>query len=144
VILRLLFHTAFVFFICVTSLVAQAPELLLFGGPDQDVFLGCLNCRPFNPESICNRSKDYGSRYSSTSIWNRHSDYGSRYSSNSPWNQHASDPPAIIDRKGNFYGYMTASRFHAQRTRSPLLLQLLDSNLVGNDLWEARDWFCRN
>jgi len=99
---------------CCTALHvwAQTPELLLFGGRNHRVFLGCLNCGGLNSDSVCNRFGDYGSRFSDKSIWNRFSDHGSRFSDYSPWNRFASDPPVIVDADGAFYGYLTSNRFH--------------------------------
>ena len=122
---------------------AQTPALLLFGGNNHKVFLGCLNCNRFDQGSVCNRYASHGSRFSSKSIWNGHSIYGSRYSTYSPWNRHASNPPVIVDRDGNFYGYFTANRFHARRTTSAFFLAFLDNvDEVNNDRERARDIFC--
>lgn len=129
--------------LAVTAAQAQAPELLLFGGRDQQTFLGCLNCSRFDPSSVCNRFGDHGSRFSSESIWNRFGDYGSRFSSYSPWNRFASDPPVIVDRNGNFYGYFASSRFHLRRTTIRFFLVFLDNvDEVNEDLERARDLFC--
>jgi len=122
---------------------AQTPELLLFGGDDHKTFLGCLNCSPFDSRSICNRFGDYGSPFSSNSIWNRFGHYGSRFSSFSPWNRFASDPPVIVDRDGNFYGYFTANRYHLERTKIKFFAIFLDNvDELYEDLDRARDLFC--
>ncbi len=115
-----------------SALAAQ--ELLLFGDEDQEEFLGCLTCGPFDQVSVCNRYGEHGSRYSSNSIWNRYGEYGSRYSNSSPWNRYASAPPAVVDRAGNFYGYLTANTYHHNRTRIEALVYLLDNaNEIGLD-----------
>ena len=121
----------------------QFTELLLYGGNDSSIFLGCLNCNRFSSESICNRFGEYGSRFSSNSIWNRFGEYGSRFSSYSPWNKFASDPPAIVDRQGNFYGYFSSNRHYPNRTTIKAYLMILDNiDWVIEDLQRARDAFC--
>jgi hypothetical protein len=122
-------------------------ELLLFGenGSGHKAFLGCLNCGRYDAGSICNRYGNNGSRYGSDSIWNPYGEYGSRYSSRSPWNKYATDPPVIVDRAGNFFGYLTSNRFHDRRTNSKPLLTFLDNpDFVNEDLSRARDLFCGN
>lgn len=122
--------------------LAQA-ELLLFGGPSHDTFLGCLTCGKLDPDSVCNRFGAYGSRFSSMSIWNRYGQYGSKYSSESPRNKYASNPPVIVDREGNFYGYFTSNRYYPNRTRIEFFLIFLDNvDAVNEDLEQARDLFC--
>ncbi|OGB45944.1 MAG: hypothetical protein A3F76_08370 [Burkholderiales bacterium RIFCSPLOWO2_12_FULL_65_40] len=103
--------------------------LLLFGGEGHKTFLGCLNCGKYNSGSICNKYGDQGSKYNSDSIWNKYGNYGSKYSNQSPWNKYASEPPAIVDKEGNFYGYLTANSYNQKRTRIKLYVQL-------TDLWE--------
>lgn len=121
---------------------AQTPALLLFGGKDHKVFLGCLNCGRFDSSSVCNRYGDFGSRFSDKSIWNRFGNYGSRFSSESPWNKFATDPPVVVDRDGSFYGYFTANRFHHRRTGIKLFRVFLDhGDEVNEDLQRARDLF---
>ena len=90
--------------------VASA-RLLLFGGRNQRVFLGCYDCNRFDADSIHNQFGEYGSRFSSTSIWNRFSDYGSRFSDDSACNRFESNPPVIVDSAGRFYGALTVNRF---------------------------------
>ena len=92
----------------------SSPELLLFGGTDHDTFLGCLNCSKYDSSSLHNKYSDFGNRYSSNSLFNRYGDYGSKYSSTSACNPYASDPPAIVDRQGNFYGYLTLNKSNSQ------------------------------
>lgn len=122
---------------------AQTSALLLFGGENRNTFLGCLNCNRFDTASVCNKYGDHGSRFNSESIWNRFGEYGSRFSAYSPWNRYASDPPAIVDQRGGFYGYFTANRSHTQRTTIGTFLLFLDnSDEVNDDLQRARDLFC--
>ncbi|MGH9340479.1 MAG: hypothetical protein ACRD1R_13035 [Acidobacteriota bacterium] len=126
------------------SPTASAQELLLFGGRNNETFIGCLNCSKYDSGSICNRYGDYGSKYSDTSIWSRYGTYGSKYNEESPWNKYSSNPPAVVDRNGGFYGYFTANRYESKRTTIPSLLFLTDNvDLVVEDLERARDIYCR-
>ena len=121
--------------VLVLSFVACAAQaqndvaLLLFGGEGHKTFLGCLNCGQYAQGSICNKYGDQGSKYNTDSIWNKYGNFGSRYSNQSPWNKYASEPPAIVDKDGNFYGYLTANPYNSKRTRIKLYLQL-------TELWE--------
>jgi hypothetical protein len=103
--------------------------LLLYGGQGHKTFLGCLNCNSMSSGSICNKYGQHGSKYNNESIWNKYGNYGSKYSNTSPWNKYASEPPVIVDRNGNFYGYLTANQYNSKRTTIKLYVQL-------TDLWE--------
>ncbi len=107
---------------------AQTGELLLFGGKNHNVFLGCLNCGKLASDSVWNRYGSNGSRYSDTSIWNRYGTYGSKYSDESPWNPYGQTPPVIVDRAGNFYGYFTANKYFPKRTSIEAFLQLIENH----------------
>ena len=127
----------------VASTSASSQELLLFGGRNHDVFIGCLTCSKYDSSSVCNRYGDHGSKYSDESIWNRYGTYGSKYNDESPWNKYSSNPPAIVDRDGGFYGYFTANRYASKRTQIRALLALTNNaDLVTEDLEKARDLFC--
>lgn len=86
------------------------PELVVFSG---DTFLGCLNCSQYDSRSILN-ANGAGSKYSSDSVTNAYSEYGSKYSDRSACNPYASAPPAVVDRQGNFYGYLTVNAYKSQ------------------------------
>lgn len=98
----------------------QAQTLHLYGGADQDQYLGCLNCDTFDKNSVWNKFSDYGNVYSSKSIWNTYGNYGSSYSTYSPWNAYASYPPAIVDQEGNFYGFLTLNSYKSERSELEL------------------------
>jgi hypothetical protein len=116
--------------LCTGSVQAQGNvTLLLVGGDSHKTFLGCLSCNKYDSGSICNKYGQHGSKYNSQSIWNKYGNYGSKYSSQSPWNRYASEPPAIVDKDGNFYGYLTANQYKPKRTRIKIYVQL-------TDLWE--------
>lgn len=86
-------------------------RMLIFGGPNQTTYLGCLDCGAYHPESVTNRYSKYGSRYGSESIHNPYSSYGSRYSSYSACNPYASSPPIVRNESGRVYGKLTINRY---------------------------------
>lgn len=106
------------------SLALHSQTLYLYGGENNEIFLGCLNCDDYSSNSIWNDYGKYGSNYSSISIWNDYGIYGDDYSIYSPWNEYASDPPIIIDGKGHFYGYLTTNKYHVNRATFELALLL--------------------
>jgi len=105
-----------------------AEALLLYGGEDHDVYLGCLNCSSTDSNSVWNEIGQYGSSVSSTSIWNTVGQYGSSVSSLSPWNSISSEAPAIVDRNGGFYGYFSSNTVLINRTRIDWLVWILDNH----------------
>jgi hypothetical protein len=121
---------------------APEPALLLFGGKDHDVFLGCANCSKNDASSICNTYGKFGSRYQSDSIWNQYGTYGSHYQSGSPWNKYAPPSVAIVDKDGNFYGYLTANKYAAKRTSISPLNRLAEAASASDDLPALRDLYC--
>jgi hypothetical protein len=122
---------------------AQAPALLLYGGNNHRVFLGCLNCGRFDVASVCNKCGTYGSRFSADSIWNGFGEYGSRFSVYSPWNRFSTEAPVVVDGQGNFYGYFTSNRYQPKRTDYPFFVAFLDHpDKVNQDLEAARNSFC--
>lgn len=129
--------------VCLThpSQAQAAKALLLFGGEDHKTFLGCLNCGVVNQLSVCNVAGQYGSIVSENSIWNIVGEFGSIVSPESPWNIVASDPPVIVDKDGNSYGYFTENIAHDQ-THLAWLIDLLENFGQTDDLNEARERFC--
>jgi len=91
--------------------------LLLFGGPNRDEFLGCLNCYRSEAYSVWNEKGEYGNPENESSIWNRKGPYGSPSSQLSPWNPRAAKPPLVVDRVDNLYGYLTLNRAYPKRIR---------------------------
>ena len=89
-------------------------EFLLFGGPGHDEFLGCLGCSSFDSDSVCNRYGK-GNRYASNSIFNAFGTYGNRFNTSSPWNRYSTNKsvPVLVDRSGNFYGYLTINTYRS-------------------------------
>lgn len=111
-----------------TTAVAQT-ELLIFGGRNNDVFLGCLTCDRFNSASVLNSTGPHGSRFAIDSIWNRYGDYGSRFSTYSPCNRFGTNPPVVVDRQGNFYGYLTISQTFPRRITDRTVLEWLENQV---------------
>lgn len=117
------------------SIFSQA--LHIYGGKNQDVYLGCLNCNKYSSNSIWNAYGTYGSKYSSNSIWNAYGTYGSKYNSFSPWNSYSNDPPIVVDSQGNFYGYFTLNKFKLNRFESSLANEIYKYyDLIRNDVSE--------
>lgn len=104
-------------------------ELLLFGGRNNEVFLGCLSCSEYDSDSVHNRYGTFGSAYSSESIWNRYGQYGGSYGTYSPCNRYASDPPVVVDRDGGFYGYLTLSSAKSGRITDRAVLDWLENEV---------------
>ncbi|WP_255816050.1 hypothetical protein [Chryseobacterium sp. MA9] len=102
----------------------QAQTLHLYGGADQDQYLGCLNCDKFDKNSIWNKFSDYGNAFSSKSIWNAYGNYGSPHSTYSPWNEYGAYPPAIVDQDGNFFGFLTVNPYKSERSELELAVIL--------------------
>jgi hypothetical protein len=117
---------------------AQTP-LELYGGKGHNIYLGCLNCNNVESNSIWNPVGTYGSQVSSLSIWNEVSEYGSQVSDYSPWNQLGNFPPVIVDKDGNFYGYLTLNEVHENRASFKLVVILYKyHDLIKNNL---SDWY---
>ena len=113
----------------------NAQTLHIYGGSDNGKYLGCLNCDTYESDSIWNEYGKYGSAYSSYSIWNEYGKYGSAYSSYSPWNFYAVNPPIVVDKKGNLYGYLTINTYKLKRAKFELALVLYKYHkLIRTDL----------
>jgi len=100
-------------------------DLLLYGGSDRTVFLGCFTCGKFDEASIGNKFSTYGNRFSSESIFNRFGSYGSKFSDESICNPRASYPPVVVDEDGNFYGYLTINLSERDAVEIPELQGLV-------------------
>ena len=111
-----------------SAIAFSQKKLHLYGGENRDVYLGCMNCSEIDSKSIWNDIGTYGSDISSKSIWNDIGTYGSDISSYSPWNDIASNPPAIMDEDGGFYGYFTTNTIKSNRTEIKLFVYILDNN----------------
>jgi hypothetical protein len=89
---------------------AQTPALLIFGGDDHKVFLGCLNCAATDSNSVWNDYSTYGWN-NKFGTWNRFGEYANKFASQSACNEFTSDAPVIVDRSGNSYGSLTLNKF---------------------------------
>lgn len=85
---------------------AAQGNILIFGGRNHQVLLGCVTCGEHEAASINNSFGDYGSSVAANSIFNRVGNYGSRTSDYSMCNPRAQNPPVAVDEQGNFYGYL--------------------------------------
>lgn len=94
--------------------VGGGRKIMIFGGKDHEVYLGCLSCSEYDADSVLNKFGEHGSTYSSESIWNPYEDYGSHYSDLGACNAYSSNPPVIVDDKGNYYGRLTLNRYHSE------------------------------
>ena len=97
----------------------QPAKLMLFGGSGHDIYLGCLSCPASSTDSVYNTFGSYGSQYSTTSIMNQYSDFGSQYSNASACNPYASDPPVVVDDRGNYFGRLTVNQTRTDAPQKP-------------------------
>lgn len=95
-------------------------NIYLLSGEYNPVFLGCLSCNEFDPNSVHNRNGLYGSDYSITSIFNNNSFYGSSYSLWSACNPNTLMPPIVIDGAGNYYGRLTVNANYVEAIRNQI------------------------
>lgn len=95
----------------------RATDLLLFGGENNDVFLGCLSCNEIQRESVFNPIGPFGSSISATSIKNKIGQYGSPIATYSPCNPLSTHPPVVVDTEGHFYGELTVNTIRPRRFR---------------------------
>lgn len=100
----------FILLMLTCSLLAGG-KIMIFGGSGHDVYLGCLNCSEYDSDSVFNEYGTYGNEYSTDSIFNEYGQYGGEYSSYSPCNEYSTTPPVVVDKDGNFYGYLTINEY---------------------------------
>jgi hypothetical protein len=100
----------------VEAQILAEQRLMIFGGADHDVYLGCLSCLPTAPDSVFNIIGKYGSEISPTSVRNHISRYGDLISPTSACNILASEPPVLVDRTGKYYGELTMNELRTKRT----------------------------
>ena len=101
--------------------------MMVFGGPGNQTYLGCLSCNEYESDSIANQYGTYGSKYSADSLLNPYGNFGSKYSSYGACNPYASDPPVVVDSQGNFYGRLTVNLYHPQRMQDEAVRVLLSA-----------------
>jgi hypothetical protein len=121
------------FLICnPTGAGAKTHKIMLFGGDEHKVYLGCLSCSTSVSDSVHNKFGPHGSRFASESIWNHFSDYGSKFSDYGVCNRFATDPPVIVDEDGTYYGRLTLNRYHAEVGAGKKLIDWLNSEVCEN------------
>ncbi|WP_047547300.1 hypothetical protein [Psychroserpens sp. Hel_I_66] len=130
----------FFLFTFLISIIASGQTMHLYGGSNHDVYLGCLNCNSYDSNSIWNEYGTYGSSYNTKSIWNEYGTYGSKYNTFSPWNSYSNDPPIVVDKDGNFYGYFTVNAYKSKRADFELALTIYKyHNEIREDVSEWYD-----
>ena len=123
---------------------AQRSALVIYGGANQDTYLGCLTCIRFNPESVCRAGGRYGSHLSPQSIWNQSGTFGGQFSPYSPWNPFAKNPPVVLDKAGNRYGLFWVNTPQRYRVDIRRLLETMNNRDNFPDrLTKAREAFCQ-
>lgn len=111
------------------STPVPSDDVLLFGGSQHSVFLGCFSCSRFDGDSVHNSFGPYGSPFSSTSIWNEFSDYGSQFSNDSACNRFATNPPIVVTADGTFLGELTVNTIRPDAIRNAEVQQWLRNSV---------------
>lgn len=131
------------FFLCLITAFTTttfAQNLHLYGGKNHDEYLGCLDCNSYDINSIWNEYGTYGNNYNLKSIWNEYGTYGNPYNAYSPWNAYGSNPPVVVDKEGNFYGYFTVNEYGAKRAEFSLALLIYQYyDLIRDDVTKWYD-----
>jgi hypothetical protein len=109
----------------VSSTSFAEKKIMVFGGANHNVYLGCFNCSDITSDSVHNDIGKFGSDISSTSIFNDISLYGSDISQYSPCNDIASNPPVLVDEDGSFFGYLTLNDIKSKAITDPDILAWL-------------------
>jgi hypothetical protein len=93
-------------------------ELLVFGGANHEVFLGCL-CDEHRPDSVFNMAGEHGSDLSPDSIRNKFAPYGSDHDDTSACNAAATHPPVVLASDGKSLGLLTSNASLKRRITAP-------------------------
>jgi hypothetical protein len=88
-------------------------------------FLGIISFEKFKPDSINNKTGDYGNHFKPFSIVNELGKYGSNISPYSAFNEHARFPPKI-NLDDRFIAYLTCNQMLSPRVDPRELLDWLD------------------
>ena len=83
-------------------------ELLIFGGPIREIFLGCLSDES-RADSIFNLKGEHGSDLSPLSLRNKFAPYGSNHDDTSACNVKAKHPPVVVSSDGKSLGLLTVN-----------------------------------
>lgn len=99
-------------------------ELLIFGGPIREVFLGCLSDHS-RPDSVFNLRGEHGSHLSSLSLRNKFGPYGSNHDDTSACNAKATHPPIVVAADGKSLGLLTVNPQLKRRIDAPAVTSWL-------------------
>lgn len=83
-------------------------EILVFGGPIREVFLGCLSDES-RADSVFNLKGEHGSNISPLSIRNKFTPYGSNHDDTSACSTKAKHPPVVVASDGKSLGLLTVN-----------------------------------
>ncbi len=93
-----------------------------------NTFLGVIDRKYWEPDSICNPDGRYGDPRSPYSIWNPDGRWGTKWGYDSPWNPNATCPPKVYF--GNyFWGYLSTNRSLQPRINPYWLVEHLEKKL---------------
>ncbi|HXK20335.1 MAG TPA: hypothetical protein VNG33_21140 [Polyangiaceae bacterium] len=93
-------------------------EWQVFGGPNHEVFLGCL-CDERRTDSVFNLMGEHGSDLSPVSIRNKFAPYGSNSDDTSACNAAATHPPVVLASDGKSLGLLTENPSLKRRISAP-------------------------
>jgi hypothetical protein len=99
-------------------------ELLVFGGPSHEVFLGCLSDE-HRPDSVFNMAGEHGSDLSPASMRNKFAPYGSNYDDTSACNPSATRPPVVVSASGKSLGLLSMNPALKRRITAPAVTDWL-------------------
>lgn len=119
--------SALIIILVLTSSLAFAQKVMIYGGENHDVYLGCITCTQFNGESVWNEEGVYGTKNNNLSIWSEFSEFGNEFSYLSPWNEFATHPPILVDENGGYYGYFTRNPYFKDRTEVEFFVYVLNN-----------------
>ena len=108
---------------------AEPAKILVFGGAEQDVYLGCLNCSPYDKDSVNYPYGRYGFKHSGLSIFNAEGLYGSTLSRYSPCNPGATFPPMLKNENGDTFGRLVLGEEHYQANKNTELQTWLSDHI---------------
>lgn len=91
-------------------------------------FLGNLNNKKSDYESISNPYGQYGNKYSSDSVKNQFGQYGSKHSDKSINNPYAQNAPKIYDENGNYSGKLSRNKTDPESVNNPFSPYYKDKN----------------
>jgi len=100
------------------------PDLMLFGGPSHEVFLGCL-CGEERADSVFNLAGEHGSDLAPASIRNKFAPYGSNHDDTSACNPSAKRPPVVVASSGKSLGLLSMNPKLKRRIEVPAVLDWL-------------------